>query len=116
MQVNGTLTSLNLNENFMGDAGAAAIEDALKVAPAVATSSSTTHSSNDCMQVNRTLTRLDLNHNAIDDEGTAAIAEALKACMLRLQLVWQLMHDDRLTEHSPFSISLTITSALMVQQ
>ncbi len=55
--VNAVLTTLVLNSNNIGDEGAKAIAEALKV--------------------NAVLTELHLYHNNISDDGAKAIAEAL---------------------------------------
>ena len=56
--MNSTVTELNLSWNSIGDAGATAIAEALRV--------------------NSTVTKLDLLGNSIGDAGATAIAEALR--------------------------------------
>jgi Ran GTPase-activating protein (RanGAP) involved in mRNA processing and transport len=55
---NRTLTALNLSQNAIGDRGATALAEALKL--------------------NSTLARLDLSGNAIDEAGARALASALR--------------------------------------
>ena len=58
LRVNTSLTELNLYNNQIGDAGATALADALKL--------------------NTSLTTLNLNSNQIGDDGASALADALK--------------------------------------
>ena len=85
MQVNRTLTSLNLRGNTLGTEGARVVMDALKVA-ALAGVLRSIHSLSECMQANCALTSLYLRFNNLGAEGTSMICEALKvrdiaACM-----------------------------------
>jgi len=58
LKVNKSLTTLDFSQNSIGDAGAAAIAEALNM--------------------NKSLTTLYISRNSIGDAGAAAIAEALK--------------------------------------
>jgi Ran GTPase-activating protein (RanGAP) involved in mRNA processing and transport len=62
LKVNTVLTSLSLDDNSIGDDGAKAIAEGLKV--------------------NTVLTRLDLDNNSIGNDGAKAIAEALSRSIL----------------------------------
>ena len=102
-QVNKTLQNLNLYYNKIGDDGAAAIAEALKVRaaylrarfasllaifhvhlalfPPLCTPVTTLQSVHFwllLLQVNTSVTNIDLGANGIGDEGAASIAEALK--------------------------------------
>ena len=69
LKVNGALTTLDLDYNEIGDHGATAIADALKV--------------------NGVLTTLWLTNNKIGDQGASAIGEALKFNdALKLKELW----------------------------
>ena len=72
LQVNRALTNLDLSYNGLGDEGAAAIGDALKVRWILRLMTACR------MQVNHTLTVLNLHVNQIGPVGAAVICAALQ--------------------------------------
>jgi len=85
LEVNVSVTSINLQEATIGDAGCKALADALKVN---ATVSSINLARNDigddgakelaeALKINRSVTEISLTRNNIGDEGAQALAEAI---------------------------------------
>ena len=70
MQVNRTLTSLDLSLNLLGNEGVGVVADALKVTAWAAWV--------DSVQVNVALASLDISGNRFADNGTAVIFNSLK--------------------------------------
>ena len=81
-----TLTALDVNSNSIGDAGASALAEALKVNKTlmmlnVHNNDIGDHGASalaDALKVNKTLTKLSLYRNSIGATGASALAEALK--------------------------------------
>ena len=74
LQVNRTLTYLDIRANFCHLHGALAIAACLKVQHAVIAASAACR----CGQVNTALTTLLMSLNAIEDAGARVVAESLK--------------------------------------
>ncbi|KAL0238597.1 hypothetical protein GEMRC1_013070 [Eukaryota sp. GEM-RC1] len=83
---NGSVTELDLQENSIGNEGAIALAEALKVNSTVTQINLVVNSIGtegaialaDALKVNSTVTRIDLGSNSIGTEGAIALAEALK--------------------------------------
>jgi hypothetical protein len=86
LRVNTTLTSLDLGNDLISDAGAASLAEALKVNTALKELNISANSILDvggaslakALTVNTTLTKLDLGSNSIGDAGAASLADALR--------------------------------------
>jgi hypothetical protein len=76
LKVNTSLTELTLSRNNIGETGAKAIGSALKVNPS--------------------LTYVDLSHNQVGDDGGKSIVEALKinTSLLEINLSWNNIGDE----------------------
>ena len=98
MKVNTTLTQLNLESTFIGDAGAASISEAMEVNTTLTqlnlwrnhVGAAGAASLAEAMKVNTTLTQLNLYHNNIGAAGAASLAEAMKVNTTLTQLnLWR---------------------------
>ena len=86
IQVNTTLTNLDLSWNIIGDSGAASLSDAIKVNTTLTNlnlswngiGDSGAASLSDAIKVNTTLTNLNLSWNGIGDSGAASLSDAIK--------------------------------------
>ncbi|KAL0228977.1 hypothetical protein GEMRC1_013597 [Eukaryota sp. GEM-RC1] len=85
-EVYTTVTSINLSDNSIGDVGAIALAEALKVNTSVTSLNLGGNFIGDrgvralaeMLKVNRKVTNIDLKNNSTGDEGAKALAEALK--------------------------------------
>ena len=105
LQFVAVLTNLDLSDNYnIGDDGAKAIADALKVSPVLTSLELRSNSIGDdgakaiaeALKVNPVLTELNLWNNSIGPEGAKAIAEALKvnAVLTKLNVGYNLLDEQ----------------------
>ncbi|KAF9541901.1 hypothetical protein EC957_002606 [Mortierella hygrophila] len=87
VMANSTLTTLDLEDNSIGDYGTQALSEALKTNSTLTTLNLRDNSIRDtgaqalseALKTNSTLTALDLEDNLIEDNGAQALSEALRA-------------------------------------
>ena len=120
LQVNKSLTHLDLSRNSLSDSGAHCVYEGLQHNTALVNLSLhdndiiavTAKSLTRMLQVNKSLTHLDLSQNSISDSGARCIYEGLQQ---NTALVNLLLHDNDITANDP-GTARSLTKMLQVNK